>query len=157
MLKIKTLLILFLFVGVITSCKKDKVFDPAEQARIDEGLITAFITKNNIPAIKHTSGLYYQIIAPGTGSTTFTGTSKVTVNYEGKLLNGNVFDKSSSAVTFDLGRLITGWQIGIPLIQKGGKIRLIIPSALAYGTQSPGSAIPANAVLDFNIELTNVQ
>jgi FKBP-type peptidyl-prolyl cis-trans isomerase FkpA len=52
--------------------------------------------------------------------------------------------------------LIIGWQIGIPYIQKGGKIRLLIPSYYGYGNRAAGS-IPANSILDFTITLSNVQ
>lgn len=156
MLKTRLIIGLFLIVGAFSSCKKDS-YDAEKQAKIDDGLIVDFIAKNSIVAVKHSSGLYYQILAPGSGSTNFSSSTNVTVNYEGKLLNGTGFDKSTAPVTFPLGNLIQGWQIGIPLIQKGGRIRLIIPSALAYKNQSPSSAIPANSVLDFTIELTNAQ
>ena len=156
MLKTRLIIGLFLFVGVFSSCKKDS-YDAEEQAKIDDGLIVDFIAKNSIVAVKHSSGLYYQILTPGSGNTSFSSSTNVTVNYEGKLLNGKGFEKSSVPATFSLGGLIQGWQIGIPLIQKGGKIRLIIPSTLAYKNQSPSGAIPANSVLDFTIDLINAQ
>ncbi|RZL65328.1 MAG: peptidylprolyl isomerase [Pedobacter sp.] len=154
MLKTRILLGLFLIVGVFSACKKE--LSPEKQAAKDDELIVDFIAKNNIIAVKHTSGLYYQILAPGDGNV-ITASNTVTVGYTGKLLNGTEFDKSSSA-TFSLaGNLIQGWKIGVPLIKKGGKIRLIIPSALAYGNTSPGAGIPENAVLDFTIDLINAQ
>jgi FKBP-type peptidyl-prolyl cis-trans isomerase len=156
MFKNKILLGLFLIVGAFSSCKKD-TYNADEQLKADDKLIVDFIAKNNIAAIKHSSGLYYQIQAAGTGSATYMSSTNVSVNYEGRLLNGTVFDKSTTTATFPLGNLIVGWQIGIPLIQKGGKIRLIIPSTLAYRNTSPSSAIPANSVLDFTIELINAQ
>jgi FKBP-type peptidyl-prolyl cis-trans isomerase FkpA len=155
MLKKKMFLVLFLMVGAFSSCKKDS-YDPEKQLVIDDGLIKDFIAKNSIVAVKHSSGIYYQILTPGTGNISYSGSTQVTVNYEGRLLNGSVFDKSASAVTFSLGALIQGWQVGIPLIQKGGKIRLLIPSALAYMNQER-VGIPANSVLDFTIELNNAQ
>jgi len=155
MLKKKILLVLFLALGAFSSCKKED-YDPGKQLAVDDSLIKEFIAKNSIVAIKHSSGIYYQIIAPGTGSVTYMPSTKVTVNYEGKLLSGSIFDKSSSAATFSLGDLIPGWQIGIPLIQKGGKIRLLVPSTLAYMNQAR-VGIPENSVLDFTIELINAQ
>lgn len=140
---------------VLGSCSKD-TFDPEKQAATDDSLIVDFIAKNNIPATKHSSGLYYQVITVGSGKTA-TAASTVSVNYEGKLLNGSQFDKSTNAITFPLTNVIPGWTIGVPLVTAGGSIRLIIPSALAYGNQSPGAGIPKNAVLDFTIELINVQ
>ncbi len=156
MLKTRLILGLLLIVGVFSSCKKDE-YDAEDQLRKDDALIVDFITKNSIVAIKHSSGFYYQIITPGSGNFTFTSTTSVSVNYEGRLLNGNVFDKSTATSTFNLGNLIQGWQLGIPLIQKGGRIRLIIPSTLAYKNSSPGAGIPQNAVLDFTIDLINAQ
>jgi FKBP-type peptidyl-prolyl cis-trans isomerase FkpA len=155
MLKTKILLGLILFVSVFSSCKKDD-YDAEKQAQIDDQIIADFIRNNNIPAQKNSTGLYYQIVTAGTGDFTYTGSTKVSVNYEGRLLNGSIFDKSSAVATFPLGNLIAGWQIGIPLIQKGGRIRLLIPSTLGYGNQAQGS-IPKNAVLDFTIDLINVQ
>ena len=155
MLKTKILLLLFLAVGAFSSCKKEN-YDPEKQLAADDVLIKDFISKNSIVAIKHSSGVYYQIITPGAGSVTYTGATQVTVNYEGRLLNGSVFDKSKAPATFSLGALIAGWQIGIPLIQKGGQIRLLIPSTLAYMNQVR-TGIPENSVLDFTIELTNAQ
>ena len=142
-------------VVLVSSCNKDN-FDAEKQAVKDEALIVDFVAKNNIQATKHPSGLYYQVITPGTGATV-TAASRVTVNYEGKLLNGNTFDKSKEAISFGLTQVIQGWTIGVPLVKVGGTIRLIVPSALAYGNQSPGGSIPKNAVLDFTIELINAQ
>ena len=156
MLKTRFLLGLFLVVGAFASCKKDS-YNAEEQLKKDDALIVDFITKNSIVAVKHSSGLYYQILNPGSGNTNFTGATNVNVTYEGRLLNGTVFDKATTAVPFQLGGLIQGWQIGIPLIQKGGKIRLLVPSTLAYKNESPGAGIPENAVLDFTIDLINAQ
>ena len=154
MLKTRILLALFLVLGVLSSCKKE--LSPEKQAIKDDTLITEFIAKNSIVAIKHSSGIYYQIISEGTGARPSL-TNEVTVGYTGKLLNGNVFDKSNPTATFVLNRLIVGWQIGIPLIKKGGSIRLIVPSGLAYGNSSPGAGIPKNAVLDFTVDLIDVK
>lgn len=152
----KLLLVFFVVAGLITGCSKDK-YNAEKQAGIDDGLIVDFIKKNNISATKHSSGLYYQIITPGTGDFKINASSTVTVNYEGKLLDGSVFDKSKQAITFSLSQVIKGWTIGIPLIQPGGRIRLLIPSTLAYGNESPGSGIPKNSVLDFTVDLISVK
>lgn len=146
---LKLAILSFVLISVIfTSCKKE---ESAEEQ------ITEFIKSNNITATKHPSGLYYQIIKPGSGSFPYPSNTKITIKYEGKLLNGTVIDNGNGVEnTFQLAQLIEGWRIGIPLIQKGGEIRLIIPSELAYGSQATGP-IPANSVLDFTIQLINVQ
>lgn len=157
MLKTKFIILLVCFTGFFTACKKIESFDPVKQFTTDTVAIRDFITTNAIPAVKDSYGIFYQIINPGTGSFTYTGSTKVTVDYQGRLLNGTVFDDSKGTpLTFTLGGLIPGWQIGIPYIQKGGKIRLLIPSYYGYGDAGVGS-IPANSVLDFTITLSDVQ
>lgn len=153
MLKTKFFLILFLCVGVLSSCKKD--YDADKQSRIDDAAIVDFMAKNSIVAVKDPSGLYYQILAQGSGND-ITVSNTVSVNYEGRLLSGSVFDKSTSTVAFPLSNLILGWQKGIPHIKKGGKIRLLIPSGLGYKNEAR-TGIPANSVLDFTVEVVNVQ
>lgn len=154
-LKTKFLLMLVVVATAISSCSKDD-YDAEKQAAKDDALIVDFIAKNNIPAIKHSSGLYYQIITQGTGASV-TANSTVGVNYEGKLLNGNQFDKSTQTVTFPLTQVIHGWTIGVPLVKVGGRIRLIIPSTLGYGNESPSPSLPKNSVLDFTIDLLHAQ
>lgn len=157
-MKIDKLLILtFIMTLSLSSCMKSDDFDPAKQAELDEALIVKFIADNKITAIKHSSGVYYQIISSGSGSKTYSASTQVTAKYTGRLLNGSIFDQTTSQpLSFPLGNVIVGWQIGVPLIQKGGKIRLIIPSQYGYG-RNPAGKIPANSVLDFDIELVDVQ
>jgi FKBP-type peptidyl-prolyl cis-trans isomerase FkpA len=120
--------------------------------------IQAYATTNGITATAHSSGIYYQVINPGAGVTP-TPTSKIFVKYTGRFIsNNNIFDEqtNSTLTGWTLGGLIPGWQIGIPLIQKGGTIKLIIPSSLAYGCRGYNT-IPGDAVLFFQIELVDVQ
>lgn len=126
----------------------------------DDAKMQAYISANGINATKHGSGLYYQIIEPGSG-TTPTLNSQVTVKYSGRFTNNAVFDQSDSQQFF-LGQLIPGWQIGIPLIAKGGKIKLIIQPSLAYGCEdvkdrNGNTVVPGNSVLVFDIELLDVK
>jgi len=156
-MKVKYLLLLLSVAGCFASCSKDS-FDADAQFRTDTTAIRKFITDNKIPALKDKSGVFYQIIAPGSGSVTYTANTSITAEYEGKLLDGTVFDatKAGAPVTFALGGVITGWQIGIPYIQSGGKIRMIIPSGYAYGNTNTG-AIAANSILDFTVSLSAVK
>lgn len=146
----KYLLVFAVFVTALSSCSKDS-FDPAKQASKDDAAIQAYIAANNITATKDPSGIYYQVITPGTGAYP-TVSSLITVNYTGKLLNGTVFDSGSINSTA-LNTLVKGWQYGIPHINTGGRILLLIPSALGYGNAATGS-IPANSVLIFTVDLT---
>jgi FKBP-type peptidyl-prolyl cis-trans isomerase FkpA len=145
----KNLLLLLLIIAV-SSCKKD-AFNPAKQAATDDSLIQAYISTNKINATKDPSGLYYSIITPGTGAYP-TVNSTVSVDYTGKLLDGSVFAPPDHTLN-SLGSFIQGWQIGVPHINSGGRILLIIPSALGYGNSSPGAGVPKNAVLVFTIDL----
>jgi FKBP-type peptidyl-prolyl cis-trans isomerase FkpA len=156
--KIKQLLLFVCIAGCFAACKKDSAesFDAEAQYQADTTAIRAFVKANNIDAKKDVSGVFYQVLDPGTGTVTPTATSKVTAGYEGKLLNGTVFDSSASFGPFTFNQVIAGWGIGLPYIKKGGKIRLIIPSYFGYGNQAVGK-LPSNAILDFTITLNDLQ
>ncbi len=139
----------------ISSCLKDNSCQP-KTVQSEEGAIQAYAAANGISATRHSSGLYYEILNPGSGPVP-TVSSNCSVKYTGKLLDGTVFDsQTASPVSFILGQTIHGWQLGLPLIQKAGSIRLIIPSSLAYGCTGYGT-IPANSILYFQIDLVDVQ
>jgi FKBP-type peptidyl-prolyl cis-trans isomerase FkpA len=147
----KSYILLFaLFIGAFSSCKKDS-FDPSKQAVTDDAAIQAYTKANSITATKDPSGLYYQVITQGTGSYP-NKNSLITGAYSGKLLNGTVFD-SGTMDNDALSGYIQGWQIGIPHVNTGGRILLLVPSALAYGNTAKEN-IPANSVLVFTIDLT---
>jgi FKBP-type peptidyl-prolyl cis-trans isomerase len=109
----------------------------------------AFCNNNGITYTIHPSGILYQIITPGDSTKPNLCTS-LTMTYTGKLMTGIIFD--SNTITYALRELIVGWQIAVPLIGKGGKIKMVIPSSLAYGVEGrPG--IPSNAPLYFEMSL----
>ncbi|WP_420461077.1 FKBP-type peptidyl-prolyl cis-trans isomerase [Neolewinella sp.] len=109
-------------------------------------------TANNIQATEGDRGLYYVIQEPG-DSLRPRLTSDVVVNYRGYTTEDETFDETTgSPRTFRLSNLIVGWQEGIPLIGKGGRIQLFVPSALAYGPSQVGN-ICSNTDLIFDIEL----
>ncbi len=134
----------------ITACKKER-----DQTEIDREKIEQYLAANNLTATAHPTGLYYIITEPGTGANP-PANANVTVRYKGYFLDGTVFDQTPGNETrnFPLQGLIESWQIGIPLVARGGKITLFSPSALAYGSRGRGS-IPGNAVLIFEIELVS--
>jgi FKBP-type peptidyl-prolyl cis-trans isomerase len=106
------------------------------------------------------SGLQYKIVKEGTGNTP-KATDRVLVHYEGKLLDGTVFDSSikrGEPIAFPLNRVIPGWTEGLQLIKEGGKAILYIPSKLAYGPGgTPGGPIGPNETLIFEVELLKIQ
>ncbi|HEX8461291.1 MAG TPA: FKBP-type peptidyl-prolyl cis-trans isomerase, partial [Segetibacter sp.] len=117
--------------------------------------ITNYAIANGMTVVKHPSGMFYQIIDAGTGLSPTTNAT-IKAIYTGKLLNGTIFDYETMEAT--LSGLIEGWQIGMPLIKKGGKIKLIIPSALAYGCNgNSNKKIGANQVLFYDITLVDVK
>jgi FKBP-type peptidyl-prolyl cis-trans isomerase FkpA len=153
----KYLLFLALPVVLLASCAKTPVIPPfnaAQQAKTDNALILAYIAQNNITAVKDSSGLYYEIIKPGTAPDP-TLTSTINVSYKGTLVDGTIFAAANTTATGPLGSAIAGWEIGIPKIGTGGEILLLIPSALGYGQGSPGAPIPDDAVLIFDVQLTS--
>jgi FKBP-type peptidyl-prolyl cis-trans isomerase FkpA len=149
----KILICIAVLITGLSACKKGDS-NPDKQAAADELIIQKFIAANNITtAERHVSGLYYVISDPGSGAVTYGPNTVVKVQYIGRLLNGKIFDQNT--IEYQLGGFIDGWKIGISRIQKGGKIRLLIPSGLAYG-EGAQTGIPANSILDFDIELLNV-
>jgi FKBP-type peptidyl-prolyl cis-trans isomerase len=109
-------------------------------------------------AVKTASGLVYIPVKEGTGASP-TAASQVKVNYEGKLVDGKVFDASArhgGPATFPLKNVIPCWTEGVQKLKVGGKARLVCPPALAYGERGAGGEIPPGATLDFEIELLEI-
>ena len=131
----------------ITSCSKSSISEPDQ--------MLAFAKKNNINYIKDPSGLWYEIINPGTG-TKPRSTSTVSAAYVGTFMNEKIFDSTSKPIDFPLNGVIKGWTIGLQLIAPGGEIKLIIPSALGYGPSDYGS-IPGGSPLYFNVKLAAIK
>ncbi len=105
------------------------------------------------------SGLQYQIVREGNGVKP-TERDTVEVNYEGKNLEGKVFDSSyerGTTVTFPLNGVIKGWTEGMQYVGEGGEIMLWIPAELAYGDRNVGADIGPNEALTFKVELVSVK
>lgn len=105
------------------------------------------------------SGLQYEVMTEGDGAKP-TASDTVTTHYEGKLLNGEVFDSSvarGEPASFPLNRVIPGWTEALQLMSVGSKYRLFIPPDLAYGNQGSPGAIPPQSTLIFEVELLEIQ
>lgn len=105
------------------------------------------------------SGLAYKVVTEGKGKKP-TAEDMVEVHYQGTLIDGTVFDSSierGKTVTFPLNRVIKGWTEGLQLINEGGKIKLMIPSDLAYGNNGAPPKIPGGATLVFDVELVSIK
>ena len=106
-----------------------------------------------------TPGLYYRDIVVGTGAEAIVGRT-LAVTYTGWLANGTQFDSNVGGGNFTFvlgnGAVISGWDLGMVGMKVGGKRKLVIASALAYGQAGRGS-IPTNATLVFDVELKSAQ
>ena len=148
---------------VMTGCFKNPPADNSNCVANNTGVPTAaevasvqaYLNAHAISATQDPGGFFYIILNPGTGANP-SPASTVTVKYTGSLENGNVFDQNLSGAVFPLQQLILGWQKGLPLIKKGGSIKLFLPPSLGYGCQSVGS-IPPGSNLIFSIDLVDVQ
>jgi FKBP-type peptidyl-prolyl cis-trans isomerase FkpA len=108
-------------------------------------------------ATKTASGAVYKVTQEGTGDSP-KATDQVKVNYEGRLIDGTVFDSSikrGQPATFPLNRVIPCWTEGVQLMKAGGKSRLVCPAELAYGDRGTPT-IPPGATLVFDVELLEV-
>ncbi|MHB1923049.1 MAG: FKBP-type peptidyl-prolyl cis-trans isomerase [Chitinophagaceae bacterium] len=104
------------------------------------------------------SGLQYQVLTEGTGPKPGPN-DKVQVNYEGKLLNGKIFDSSiqrGQPITLGVNQVISGWTQALEMMPVGSKWRLFIPPNLAYGDRNAGP-IPANSTLIFDVQLLGIE
>lgn len=148
--------VLVFIVFFYSGCSKDKSCT-LKPVNTEVPQIEAYALANGIAVTSHPSGVYYQVIDMGTGPKA-NANSKISITYTGKLMNGQTFDENltPNVDVWPLSGLIQGWGIGIPLINEGGHIKLLIPSALAYGCEQYYT-IPGNSVLYFDIHLVDVQ
>lgn len=120
----------------------------------------AFLAKNKEKAgvVVTASGLQYEILTEGTGSKP-KATDTVRCHYEGRLINGQVFDSSfkrNQPADFPVNQVIPGWVEALQLMPVGSKWRLYIPSNLAYGEHGAGELIGPNTTLIFDVELLEI-
>ena len=144
----KYIFVLLIPILLFSSCK-DKFDKELERLQV-------YLDENNIDAEPTSSGLYYIETVTGTGDSPVTN-NKVQVHYEGRFLDGDVFDSSivrgvPFEFTLGIGEVIKGWDEGVSYMKKGGKATLIIPSNLAYG-ENGSTKIPGYSTLIFDIEL----
>jgi FKBP-type peptidyl-prolyl cis-trans isomerase len=109
--------------------------------------------------ITTSSGLQYEVIREGNGAKP-SATNTVQVHYEGRLVDGTVFDSSierGTPIEFPLNQVIAGWTEGLQLMNIGGKFKFYIPSELGYGSNGAGASIPPNSTLIFEVELLDIK
>lgn len=178
------IIVLSLFTLVASGCLKDKEpFDFEAQLEIEKPIIAEYVAANFPNALyDERISIWYEVLEEGDpdsyiyqldATTGLVVSPTITVNYTGKLLNGEVFDSNLSltGVEFNLGSLVTAWHsaflpkmidgketIGLTAagLKKGSEIRIITPSYYAYQNNAYG-AIPANSPLYFEIKVLNIK
>ncbi|HZH55325.1 MAG TPA: FKBP-type peptidyl-prolyl cis-trans isomerase [Sphingobacteriaceae bacterium] len=179
-------LVMLLSVLSFSACNKTTdIFDYEDQYELEKPLIEQHALQNlSEPHFDENSGIWYQIIDPGeSGSYEYrieqSGEAKrlvypkITINYEGRLLDGTIFDQNHhpDGIEFPLNGLIQAWHVAFfPVkinedqvngltengLQIGSKIRFITPSMWGYGNQQQGN-VPANSPLDFTITVLDIK
>lgn len=142
-----------------SKAKVESKTEPSQTAPADAG--ASFLAENaKKPNVKTTaSGLQYIMEKEGTGKQP-TASNTVKVHYEGKLIDGTVFDSSlanGNPIEFPLNGVIKGWTEGLQLMKEGGEATFFIPADLAYGERGVPNAIPPNSTLIFKVQLIEVK
>ena len=135
--------------------KKEK--EQAQNA-IGEGKASLEGNAKRDGVVQTKSGLQYEVLAEGNGKSP-KAKDTVRCHYEGRLLDGTVFDSSykrGEPADFGLNQVIPGWTEGVQLMKEGARFRFHIPYLLAYGERGAGASIPPYSTLVFDVELIKV-
>jgi FKBP-type peptidyl-prolyl cis-trans isomerase len=128
-----------------------------KDAQGSQGYLDAIESQEGVT--KTESGLLYQSLSPGTGPSPGPR-DRVRVHYEGRLRSGEVFDGTrlrETAAIFPLETVIACWTEGLQKMQVGGRARIVCPPALAYGDSGYPPHVPPNSLLDFEVELIEIE
>lgn len=148
---------LLISVAAMSGCiKNDDPVEPCtpKTAESELPVMTKFAADSSISTTLDASGLMYQIIDAGTGAAP-SANSNITFKYRVHSMSGSKLEENMSGISYPLNNLIPAWQIALPKIKAGRKIKIISPSKLAYGC-NPNHPL-ANQPLYFYIELVSVQ
>ncbi len=133
----------------------------AKMAETNKAEGAAFLAENakREGVVTTDSGLQYEIITEGTGSTP-EASDQVTVDYRGTFIDGSEFDSSyerGEPVSFSVDGIIPGWTEALLMMKEGAKWKLYVPSDLAYGAQGAPPVIEPNKTLVFEVELKSIE
>ncbi len=129
--------------------------DSVQQLQTDQAIIERAIAAGQTDATEKIDGVYYKIYQQGSGRRVAV-TDTITVHYKGYLFNDKtaMFDQTKEKpARFPLNRLVKAWQIAVPLLNVGGKMIGVMPSALGYSIQTRSPKIPPNSILVFEVEV----
>ena len=134
--------------------------EAAERGKTARAEGEAFLAENKKKngVVTTASGLQYTVLQEGTGRQP-KASDTVRCHYEGRLIDGTVFDSSyrrGVPADFGLRQVISGWTEGVQLMKEDAKYRFFIPYNLAYGERGAGADIPPYAALIFDVELIKV-
>ena len=163
----KTMLVALTTLSVLAGCGPDPEQEKRQRALLEEALNDdtrkagdAFMAENakreGVEVMDN--GLQIEHLVKGTGASP-TAADTVLVHYEGKRVDGHVFDSSyerDKPARFPLKQVVRGWRNGLIKMQEGGTAMLYLPPEQAYGATSPSPDIPANSTLIFKVELLEV-
>jgi len=132
--------------------------DSVEQFQIDKRFIEKALASGTTDVNQNIEGVYYRITEPGTGKQ-FTINDSITARYQLRVFGTSevISGSATESYTFLLKGLIKAWQLAVPLVKTGGKIKLVIPSGLAYSIRTRGAKIPPNTILEFEIEVLDAK
>lgn len=160
-LRIKTLLLVVAGLGLAhgAMAKDAGTLAPADNLKAGQAYLAKVAKQPGVVVLP--SGVMYRVVArsPSPGDKP-TVADRVTVNYEGKLINGSVFDSSYARhepVTFPLGQVVPAWQQGLPQMHIGDEIILYVPPSQAYGDRDLSPDIPPNSTLIFRVHLLGIE
>ena len=149
----KQIILYILGVLILTACN---TYSDDDLTSFDQQ-IQHYLKTNNLDFEKSESGIYYSIIHGGDGEEFIRLTDQVTFTYKGSFLSGEVFQviQQQDALTFQVRELIAGWQEGLSYLRNHGKIHLIVPPHLGYGSKKTGLIEP-NSILVYELEVLEV-
>ena len=128
----------------------------AETKKQGSDFMKKFMTDEKEKAKTTQSGLIYVVLQEGAGAKP-KPTDTVKVKYKGQLVDGTVFDENTEGVDLPLNGVIKGWAEGLQMMSPGGKMKMVIPPEIGYGTRGAGQRVPGGATLVFEVELMEIK
>ena len=154
---IKHIIVAILITSFIIACNNKDTSCASVPPESEAAEIAAFCNAQGLSYIVDTNGIYYQVADQGSGIRP-DADAVITVTYMASTLDGNIVeDKMTTPVTNTLNQFIEGWRIALPYIQKGGRIKMVVPSSLAYGCTGISNLIAPNSPLYYDIVLIDVK